>query len=457
MFTRRLYSIKLAINITVLNAVALILALMLLLLMLDNKYKNDEQALAKEKLSFYWTELARSEELTTLFSLRNLYARDLSVSVRPYGLRIADKKQNTVLIEYPELWEKYLLPLANFSDIAGAEHKRLTITSRNKLMNTNIDVYSIQISDYTIQILISIEERINFLLSILQRGIAIIVGVVILSFLFAKLIISRVLKPLLKINHLIEEIIVSHDIPQRLEIKGRGEFVRLQKNFNTMLDVIERQVHRLRQATISLGHDIRTPLTHIRNQLESLLSMDTDTEKIEECLDSLNELKVFAKQILDLSEIEQGLSSAPNAPINIKEAIADVLEVYSIIVEDKGIHLECNIDNDAMLYIDGLRLRQLVGNLLDNAVKFSPENTTIRFSVTQHGTHVHIIVEDEGKGIAQEDIKYICLPAWRKDREHTHTGSGFGLAIVESILQVYRGTMVVKSEVDVGTKITIAF
>lgn len=453
-------SLRLSLQITAINAGALILALILLIIELNNQYIKDEKILAREKTLLIWSALVNKDINSGIMEINDVYRSDLINSNKLYGVRITNNKNYTFLLEYPQSWSKHFnTPIIFESATSTSQPKKLKKLQNGKKTPLNLEVYSMSLSGFFIQILISIEERVNFLVSILKRGVAVIVGIAFLSFIIANVVINRVLRPLNNINKIIEQTIESQKIQQRLIITGRGEYARSQKNFNTMLDVIERQVNRLKQASVNLGHDIRTPLTRVRNQLEFILTTTNNKlvqKEVEKCLDFVDDIKIFAKQVLDLSEIESGLVIIPEEAINIAKELEEVLEMYVMIAEEKKISINTDINPLLTIYIDRIRLQQLIGNLLDNAVKFSPLDSTIYIIIQQDKKKIKITVEDQGVGISKENLKYICLPSWKNNSvDYEKNSAGFGLAIVESIVQAYKGTLHITSEQQQGTKIVI--
>lgn len=457
-------NISLALPIAIINGIATIVVILLLIVIMGFKYKFEEEELARNKLTLFWTELLKSDDENTS-GINTVYNRDLLTSSKPYGIRIANRKNVTLLLNYPNTWRRYSLRNADFEDAEMLDKSfRLKVHENDKTYSTNIRVFTLSVKDYYVQILISLEERINFIRRIVEIASITILLIMVLSFFIANMVISRLLRPLNVMNSLVEEIIKNKKINQRLSDVRKGEFDRLQENFNTMLDVIEKQVNRLKQTTINIGHDIRTPLTRIRNQLEEMLVNsnlnENDREKVEKSIVFIDDTKVLAKQILDLSEIEDGLVNMPDVPIDVSKTLEPLIEMYSMVAEDKEVYFYSQIDENVRLYMDPTRLKQMVGNLLDNAVKFTNEGKNIFLRINQYGNNIQIEVEDEGIGISDEDIPNIFKYSWKHsspEKNEEYVGSGFGLAIVESIVMVYHGNIEVSSEVGKGTKFVITF
>lgn len=461
MFLRHNQSTRLAFQITILFAGVLLLALFLLILSLNNRYERNEAELAREKLSIIWTEVLNTNTISGFQAFRNTYNIDLDNSEKLYAVRVSNKNNSTLLLEYPKNWYKYFRFNMDFEETIKTDSPyRLKIQQGNRKTPSNFMVYSLVLSDYYIQVLISIEERIQFLSSVVKSGLRIVLLVMLMSFIVAHIVINRILRPLNNINTVIESIIDQPHITQRLEETGQREFIRIQKNFNIMLNVIEQKVNRLRQAAINLGHDIRTPLTRIRNQLEDLLKHSRNNQhkhQLENCLESIDEITNFAKQVLDLSEIDSKLVYVPKQAINIAESISDVIEMYTLISEEKCITIETQIDPSVEMYIDNIRIRQLIGNLLDNAVKFSNPKDTIIIKVYHRDNKNYLEIHDTGVGIEKEDLTNIWVPAWKKSNEEEYKSTGFGLAIVESIVHAYQGKIKVLSEKNKGTIFIVTF
>lgn len=456
---------KLSFQITLINAGAILIAFFAFFFIIRYEYVKNEKQLARDTLTLMWKTAQKHEG--SVSSIVNIYNKNRHISDELYGMRVANADNVTLFLDYPDAWNKYSVWLGDFSidRTLDVPYRLKIIHNNNNYYKTNLDVYTLYVKGYYIQIIISVAERVHLLNYTIKVALLIFIIIALSSFIIANVVISRVLNPLTNINSLVEKIVKNKIMNQRLPETRRGEFDRLEKNFNIMLDVIERQMDRLKQATINIGHDIRTPLTRIRNQMESMLldkreqQGENFDEKIEQCITFIDETKLLAKHILDLSEIESGLVYIPEKAVSIETALSSIVEIYTMLAEEKNITLITHIEKDISIFIDTIRLRQMVGNLLDNAVKFTDEDKCITLSIYGHNHNVFFEVKDEGIGIEKSNVSHIFNQSWtfNQNDEKYISGSGFGLAIVESIVTAYGGVIDVDSEVGKGTTFTIRF
>lgn len=468
--TRSRVTFKLAAQSTLISLTGFIITFGILIANIYIQYINEDSNFANQKLLKYWTLISHLTTFNVLESgvniptMRNEYLKDRDISGTEYGLRIENMDKHAVLFFYPSAWKQKGIAEVDFSLIPLDDTStRLQTFENGRYRKTDFELYKIENQSYDIQIILSSAERNMFLLKITRSSAGILLLVIVVGYLISRGIVRRSLRPLHRINELAEQIIFQQTIDKRLPVGEGGEFIRLQQNINKMLDVIERQVNRLRDAAICLGHDIRTPLTRVLNYLE--LSRDEvedekEREKIQSCIQSLQTIQTIAKQVLDLSEIEAESVSIPHNKINLAMHLEGIIDMYKYIADDKGVFFVSAVDPACYVLIEEVRLKQLVGNLLDNAIKFTPEGKKVNLKIFQKLEKVLIEVQDEGIGIDLEDLSRIWQPSWKKNTAESRKkpgGAGFGLSIVQSIVQAYNGEVNLRSEPKAGTTITVFF
>jgi signal transduction histidine kinase len=260
------------------------------------------------------------------------------------------------------------------------------------------------------------------------------------------------------------------DLSVRVEVPGHssGEFERLAKSFNRMVEELERSDQQRRNLTADVAHELRTPLHIIQGNLEGVLDdvYEPTDEHIQATLEETQLLSRLVEDLRTLSLAEAGQLPLVWEPVDVAELLADVHTSFSGQTEAAGIDLRVEVeDNLPTLTGDVGRLDQVLGNLVANAIRHTPAggNITLKARAIQSGGArsnggVRIDVCDTGEGIPAEDLPHIFDRFWKGDRARTRAsgaGSGLGLAIARQLVNAHGGTICVESELRKGTTFTI--
>lgn len=249
------------------------------------------------------------------------------------------------------------------------------------------------------------------------------------------------------------------DLGVRLPDRGSGEFGRLARSFNRMVQELQLADQRRRNLTADVAHELRTPLHIIQGNLEGVLDgvYTCDNDHIEATLDETRLLARLIEDLRTLSLAEAGQLPLHMERVDLAELIADVVTSFSGQAESAGIALETDVPTSGLSITGDLgRLDQVLGNLVTNALRHTPAGGTISISARPLGGGVRIRVSDTGAGIPPEDLPYIFDRFWRGDRARNRfDGSGLGLAITRQLVQAHGGHIDVVSQVGSGTIFTI--
>lgn len=253
------------------------------------------------------------------------------------------------------------------------------------------------------------------------------------------------------------------DFSVRLKEKAPGEFGNLARSFNRMASELERADQQCRNLTADVAHELRTPLHIIQGNLEGILDgvYQADSKTIQATLDEISLLRRLVDDLQTLSLAEAGQLPLHRIPVKISDLLADVLTSFEGQANDAGVAIDNltpeNIGN-IELNIDPDRISQVLNNLVANALRHVSKGGWIRLAAQEGQTSVLLTVEDNGAGIAQEDLPYIFDRFWRGDRSRTRGeggGSGLGLAIARQLVQAHGGKIFVESQKGEGTKFTV--
>lgn len=236
------------------------------------------------------------------------------------------------------------------------------------------------------------------------------------------------------------------------------EMEELTSIFNQMLGRVERLVNGMRETLDNIAHDIRTPLTRIRTIAELRLEGPAgpeDRAALEVCAESAEDVASIVTSLMDLAEAETGTMKLKKELLKISSLIQPVIELYELVAEDRAITVSFPTSADPQVFVDPARIRQALGNLLDNAIKYSPEGSEIQFLVEEANDSVTVTVKDNGQGIDPDDLPKVWDRLFRADRSRSQRGLGIGLSIVRAIVQAHGGTVKAESAPQIGSRFSL--
>jgi signal transduction histidine kinase len=212
-----------------------------------------------------------------------------------------------------------------------------------------------------------------------------------------------------------------------------------------MLDRIGRLMEGVREVSNAIAHDLRTPITRARARLEDAsLHATTASElraAIERATADLDGIVAVFQALLRIAEIEAGSRRSAFAPMDLAPLLSDVAELYGAVAEEKGIMLVLDAPAILPAYGDRELIQQAVANLVDNAVKFSPAESTVRLSASATPGGLDVAVSDQGPGIPDGDRVRAAERFFRGELARNTPGSGLGLALVQAVAHLHGGSL----------------
>lgn len=250
------------------------------------------------------------------------------------------------------------------------------------------------------------------------------------------------------------------DLSRRIALRGSGdEFDRLAGALNDMLAKNEALVNELRMVTDSLSHDLRTPLARLRNSLETVLrnAPDTaDTALVSQALSEADYVHQVFSELIDIARVEANLAHSQFEPLNLSEAVRDVVDLYIPLAEEKGQALSMDIPDDIRITGHAQFLARAISNLLDNAIKFTPNGGAIAVSLTQGEETATLKLSDTGPGISAADWPRAVQRMGRLASERSTPGAGLGLSLAAKVAALH-ATRLIREDTQTGLTISIAF
>ncbi|MEX0328954.1 MAG: ATP-binding protein [Ruegeria sp.] len=237
--------------------------------------------------------------------------------------------------------------------------------------------------------------------------------------------------------------IVSGDLSLRMPLRGTGdEFDQVAGTLNNMLDRIEELISNLRTTSNSIAHDLRSPLSRLRQRVEALSEPGkTDAEREVDMARATGEVDHVLRVLTQLTEIsraEAGLGREQFELVNLRQLADDVVELYDPVASDQGIRLEVVGTADP---IQGHRplLSQALSNLLENAMRYAPYGSAITIGIREDGPFTLLSVRDRGPGVPETELPRLQMPFVTLDPARTQRNAGLGLALVAAISHMHGG------------------
>ncbi len=243
----------------------------------------------------------------------------------------------------------------------------------------------------------------------------------------------------------VTQAVMTGDLTHRVKIVGSGdEFDRLAEQLNSMLDRLETLMSTTRHAGEAIAHDLRSPLSRLRNRIETALIGPLDEVTARETLghtvEEVDQILATFNALLRLSRLSAGTEGKMER-LSLSELIEEIAELFAPACEDAGLSFSANIAKNLYVRGDSTLLAQALSNLIDNAVKYTPSGGAIALRAARNHGHVDITITDTGPGIPVADRSRVTERFVRLDDARTQQGSGLGLALVEAVADVHDGTL----------------
>jgi len=270
----------------------------------------------------------------------------------------------------------------------------------------------------------------------------------------------RATRPVREVASTARKIISTGDLSSRVPPTGRDDEIGdLVEQFNTLLERNSSLLRATREALDNVAHDVRTPLTRLRAGAEAALANAADSvaagEALAECIEETDRIRRLLDTLLDISAAEAGVLGLSREPVSVPDLVHDVVDLYAMIAEDMKIEISAQVPDALTIMADPTRIRQVVANLVDNAVKYTPNGGKVFISARQAAGHVQITVQDTGPGIPPQDREQIWRRLYRGDSSRSQRGLGLGLSVVKAIVEAHDGTVSVHNDPRGGAVFTV--
>ena len=253
--------------------------------------------------------------------------------------------------------------------------------------------------------------------------------------------------------------IANGDFGQRVKMGREGrEINELAVVFNDMVDKTEKLLLELKTVSDDIAHDLRTPLTALRGRAELALTSGDCTNLSIQVLEGCDHLLSIINTTLIISQTEAGILPAILEELDLAEVVQQTVDIFLPTAEAQGITLKFTPDhNVSLLRANRTAMQRLLGNLVDNAIKFTPSGGRVEIRITEEAGRLFLMVSDTGSGIQPQDRDKIYKRFYRGDGSRSTSGNGLGLSLVKAIVVACGGTIEVESAQGAGTTFRVIF
>ncbi len=261
-------------------------------------------------------------------------------------------------------------------------------------------------------------------------------SVVLVSFFISMFVVSRINM----IGQTAQNIMATGDLSQRISIDSNwDDLSNLAQSLNAMLDRIEELMIGIRDVSDNIAHDLRTPLARLRTQLEGALKKPLSEEEIDNLLKETDELLGTFNALLRISHIEKSSQKFEFTQTSLKTILSDVIELYEPLAEEKAILIKHNLPELSPIPAYGHLIFQMTANIIDNALKYSPNESTVLIELEEEHDFQLIRITDQGIGIKKEEHDKVFDRFYRSDKSRHTEGNGLGLSLVKAALALHKG------------------
>ena len=345
-------------------------------------------------------------------------------------------------------------PVASRETAAPSEHrvdgKLFALTTRHA--HAGGQQFTIQVAQDR-----SSDEQVERKFGILV--LVVLSGSILASILIAIPVTRRGLRPLEEMKRSLERIGPTHLNERVTPANWPRELQPLAIAFDEMLKRLDDSFTRLSQFSADLAHELRTPIANMLGEAQVALSRDRSAaeyrETIESTIGECERLSGIVDNLLFVARADAATEPVERIRFDARAAVEKIAAFYETIAEDR--HVAINCSGQGQISADPALFERAVGNLVDNALRFTPENGSIQIALAERANDFEVAVSDNGSGVAPEHLPRVFDRFYRAEPSRGSDGAGLGLALVKSIVDLHGGTARIQSEVGRGTTVRITF
>jgi heavy metal sensor kinase len=353
-------------------------------------------------------------------------------------------------------WQDIGVTRANIEQaLQGTSQIYETLTIPNRAEQVRI-LYSNIGSGVILQLGQSLENVASFVEAFRKIVIATLALLVVLSTGFGWFLARRAVSGVQAVTRTARSISAG-SLEERVPVNTRGDEIdQLATTFNAMLDRIQDLVEGIREISDNVAHDLKSPITRIRGSAEIALTTDNSLQDFEQMaasnIEDCDRLLDMINTMLMISQTEAGVGDIEQTDVDMVQIVKDACNLFQPMADDKRVKLECNEIESIFLKGDMPLLQRMVANLMDNAIKYTSADGSVRVTVqTNADQEIVIAIVDTGVGVSEENLPHIFERFFRCDPSRSTTGAGLGLSLAKAIAEAHKGKINVQSAAGQGS------
>jgi signal transduction histidine kinase len=375
---------------------------------------------------------------------------------RSFFVRVTGQTGTVLLLNVPDDWIQFDASALQ----PGGDLSHLVWLRVPKDEESDLTVASMRLPDESIlEVGRSTNNRETVLLPFRRNFLAVMTPTLLLGVLGGAFLAHRASKPVREVVATARAIIDTGDLSARVPMTTRqSDLEELALQFNRVLDKNQALIQRMHEALDNVAHDLRTPLARLRNMAEVAVQTTVDLtarEALADCVEESDRVLTMLTALMDITEAESGVMVLHRERTSIAALLTSVIDLYQMVAEEKRIAITTEFNAPCEAAVDAVRMRQVFANLLDNALKYTPDGGAVRVACIGEGVRAVVRVADTGIGISPAEQPRIWGRLYRGDRSRSQRGLGLGLSLVKAIVEAHHGEVSVVSEPGQGSTFTV--
>jgi signal transduction histidine kinase len=386
---------------------------------------------------------------------REIQRAQASSAAGPLFVRALGVRQDVVFLSMPEGWRRF--------DLSQLAEPALTGEQSWATLETGVpgadvlEVASVRLADGTLfQVGRSTERRSELLRRFRRLLLFDVASIILIGLVGGAMLTWSALRPVRALTETVRGIMRTGRTSARVPVQEPGDALSdLSALVNAMLDRIDAVVGGMRGALDNVGHDLRTPMARLRGLAESALaSRDPEVLRgaLADCLEESDRIMAMLNTLMDISEAETGTMAIRSEPTDMASLVQQTVELYEDLAEEHGLTIRVDAPPGLVVPLDRNRMRQVLANLLDNAVKYTPGGGAIDITATTETDWILLAVTDTGIGIPADELPHVWDRLYRGDKSRSTRGLGLGLSLVRAIVEAHGGSVDVSSAPGGGSR-----